>query len=592
MHYIIINIGLEIMKSIFTDTINLENPFPFHPNPYFRRESFLSLDGYWDFDITKTREPLSNYTKRIVVPFSPETPLSQIETHIEKDDWMHYRKRFNLSKVQLEGIGRLVFTAVDQECFVYLNGEYLGEHRSGYSTFEFEVTNLREENELVVIVRDDTNSEIYPRGKQSNTPGGIWYHPTSGIWGDVYLEFVPSSGKIEKLDISTDYKNRKISINGVFTDKSPLIVEIFKDNLKLISTQIGIGESVDCSSFFEVWSPDNPALFDIRISQGKDSVWSVFGFKLFERKQIGKNHYLFLNEKPIFLSSLLDQGYWPDGGLTAPCYEAISHDIDTIKNAGFNSLRKHIKIESMRWYYECDKKGIIVIQDIMNSGSKYSWWLIHLRPFINFDVNDNDNKILGRGSKESMEQFEKDMFVTLEQLSQPTCICVWTLFNEGWGQFRAPEMFEKMKTASGNKLIDATSGWYDKGVGDFNSRHIYFRAPKMKSDSQRVLFLSEFGGYSMPIEHHTYSKKSFGYASYKDNSALNKALKKVYGVDLIKAIKEAGLSACVYTQISDVEEEINGLMTYDRAVFKPDVEMLRSLNSDLYKVYCETIEKI
>ncbi len=578
------------MNSIFTKDVDLEHPFTEHPNPYFEREHFLMLDGWWDFEINQS-ESTEKYTKKIVVPFSPETPLSQVQISIAANDYMHYRKTFKIEDAFVGSKAILHFTAVDQECSVYFNGKKLGDHKGGYTSFCFVVDSVSEDNVLEVVARDDTDSEIYGRGKQNNERGGIWYTPTSGIWGDVYLEFVPES-YVEEITVKPSWNDKKVAISAVKHGENDVLCVIYKENEVISESTIPSNKviEIDLSEHFMEWSPDEPNLYKVVLMMGEDKVTTHFGFRHLEAKEVGGIKYLYLNNKPIFLSSLLDQGYWPDGGLTAPSPKAISYDIDTIKEAGFNCLRKHIKIESMRWYFECDRKGVLVMQDLVNSGAKYSKLLINTRPFINYDVNDIDNKILGRGNPDSMFRYEEDMYATVKQLSSPTCICIWTLFNEGWGQFRATEMYPKMKSCVGDCLIDATSGWYDKGVGDFNSRHIYFRAPKPKTDHKRVLSLSEFGGYSLPSEGHMFTKKTFGYATYKDNSNLNKAIETVYKRDLVNAIKKDGLSISVYTQISDVEDEINGLMTYDRAIFKPDIELIKECNKALYEAYEQSIK--
>ena len=578
------------MNSIFTSEVDLNSPFKQHPNPYFERRDFMVLDGWWDFEVNQ-QESTEAYSKKIVVPFAPETPLSQIGMHINANDYMHYRKSFRIDPKYIGSKALLHFVAVDQECIVNFNGKKLGEHKGGYTSFSFVIDSVQEDNVIEVVARDDTDSEIYARGKQSNDRGGIWYTPTSGIWGDVYIEFIPEA-YIEDISIKSSWKNKKVVISAKNNLEKVVSCSISLQNVTILNVSLNSDEpaEIDLSDHFVEWSPDAPNLYDVTFKLGDDQVQSHFGFRHLEGKEISGTRYLFLNNKPIFLSSLLDQGYWPDGGLTAPCEKAISYDIDKIKEAGFNCLRKHIKIESMRWYYECDTKGVLVIQDLVNSGSKYSKFLINTRPFINYDINDIDNKILGRGNPDSMVRYETDMYSTIKQLSSPTCICIWTLFNEGWGQFRAKEMYQKMKECVGDCLIDATSGWYDKGVGDFNSRHIYFRAPKPKTDHKRILSLSEFGGYSLPSDGHMFTAKTFGYATYKDNSKLNNAIEKVYKRDLIKAIVKDGLSISVYTQISDVEDEINGLMTYDRAIFKPDMSLIQECNSLLYKTYEETVE--
>lgn len=559
------------------------------PNPYFERKDWLSLDGEWEFTITKNRSLPPFYPQTIRVPFSPETPLSGVGVHIGKDDYLHYRKKFTLPPEFLSlGAGKIHLMAVDQECDIYFNGAFVLHHEGGYIPAEIVVFLREKENVIEVVAHDDTDSPIYQRGKQSNNPGGIFYHPTSGIYGDVYLEAFPADGYILSLDIEPLYDEQKVIIRADFAgDISNAEASIFY-NGKLIKsgplTDHGFSSFALNYDFFP-WSPDDPNLYSLVVKAGNDEVRSVFAFRSILAVDKGGIKYLTLNGKPLFLSALLDQGYYPESGLTPPSEEAFINDIAFAKKCGFNALRKHIKIEPLRFYYACDKIGMIVMQDIPNSGSPNSKFYFYLCPFLRLSVDDRANPKLGRGLKESRDRFEKDLRAEVLFLKMVPSILVWTLFNEGWGQFAAVRLTNFLFRLDDTRLVDSTSGWFDKGVGDFSSHHVYFRSPRLHNDRKRVLSLSEFGGYSLFVEGHTYSNKKFGYKKFSSKESLNKGIEKLYRKNILPLIEKEGLSVAVFTELSDVEDEINGLLTYDRKVEKIVASKMKETNELLYSAY-------
>ena len=560
-------------------------PLVEHPTPQFQRKEFLILNGWWDFQITNSMKSPDRFEEKILVPFSVETPLSGIQKLISKEECLHYRRSFTLPKSFAGMSAILHFDGVDQECDVWLNGNKVYEHVGGYLPFSVKVDNLPEQNVLEINVRDDTDSEIYPRGKQSNEYGGIFYKPTSGIWKSVWIEPVPRE-YASSIRFTPDFDGKAIDIavsfNGSIKESS--VAVLFKNQPICEAKLDSNGKTrIDLKDAFHPWSPEQPNLYEVTLKINEDEIHSYFAMRKFSMVEYKGRKVFGLNNKPYFLTGLLDQGYWHDGGLTAPSDQALIDDIETIKSMGFNMLRKHIKIEPMRWYYHCDRLGVIVIQDFVNGGSRYKKFLINTAPFISYKFNDLKHyKLFGRGNSESRKRFEDDMQPTVELLFNSPCLAIWTLFNEGWGQFDAIRLTSKLKALDPTRLVDSTSGWYDQHTGDFESRHIYFRAVKLKPVQDRILSLTEFGGYALATPNHMYrNKKSFGYKSIKSQSDLEAALKKLYEQQIAPLIEKAGLSIAVYTQLSDVEDEVNGLVTYDRQVVKINPEVMAALNGRL-----------
>jgi beta-galactosidase/beta-glucuronidase len=580
------------MKNLSTDfsvALNLAHPLPEHPNPLFQRDSFLSLNGPWDFSVDGNKTNAGKYDKTILVPFSPETPLSGVHMTIKANDFMHYRKIFNVPDDYVGHDCLLHFDAVDQICDVYWNGHFIGHHESGYFPLIIHLTRVNKENTLEVVANDDTDSAVFPRGKQSNEPEGIWYHPTSGIWQSVWLEPVPDDGYIDSIRTTPKFDEQKVHIEAKFVENhASATAEVYYHGHLVGKSYFDESDSleIDLRYDFYPWTPSEPNLYDIVITAGYDRVRSYFAMRKFSSLDIGNTKLFALNNKPLFLSGVLDQGYYPESGLTAPSEAAILNDIKVLKRCGYNCVRKHIKIEPLRYYLACDKLGLIVIQDFVNGGSRYSSFLIHTRPFLVFDISDMDSKLLGRLLEASRQQFYKDMQATIERLYNVPSIAIWTIFNEGWGQFDSANITERVRELDGTRLLDSTSGWYDKHVGDFSSHHIYFWLfLHLHNDHKRILSLSEFGGYSLKVENHLYSEKTFGYRSFPSFSRYNEAVKRLYWKRIVTAIQHQGLGVAIFTQLSDVEEEVNGLMTYDRKVMKIDVGMMSQINATLYRLY-------
>ncbi len=554
-----------------------------YPRPQMKRDSYFSLNGLWDFCLSKSRETPAAYPDQVLVPFAIETPLSGIEKAPEKDDYLHYRKLFTIPK---DFVGKRVllhFEAADQIAEVFLNGESLGKHEGGYLPFEFEIQSAQEENELVVRVQDDISSHIYPKGKQSSVSRGIWYTSTSGIWGNVWLEAIPKEA-IRVLKIEPEFDSKQVNVQVGFEQKidSSSVKAFFQGNLIFEGKLDEKGQvTIDCSSSFHPWSPEEPNLYDLEINVNEDRVTSYFGLRKFGTAILDGKKVFALNNQPYLMKGVLDQGYFPDGGLTAPSDQVMINDVSLMKSMGFNMLRKHIKIEPARWYYHCDKLGILVVQDFVNNGGSYSRFLIDLAPFIPFHFQDTRPKDYARFRQKdpaSRKFFESQIPGVTSFLFNSVSICTYVLFNEGWGQFDSARLTESLRKLDATRLIDSDCGWYDQGVGDYSGNHIYFKPIHMKHDGKRVLSLSEFGGYSLRVRNHCFSAKQFGYKSFKTKEKLEQGLTKLFLKELKKVVKQQKVSSYVLTQLSDVEQETNGLVTYDREVVKVDVNLMHELN--------------
>lgn len=582
------------MMTTYGERIVKEKPLSFHPNPLFRREDYFVLNGYWDFKIDKSPVNPTQFDQKILVPFAVETPLSGIGQKVNADDYLHYRRSFTLPDDFLTGHVILHFEAVDQIADVFLNGKKVMHHESGYFPFSYVIENPQAENVLEVLVKDDTDSAIYPRGKQSNVRGGIWYTPTSGIWRTVWVEKIPKDGFIESVRITPNFDKKSVQISAKFVGNhgGACVEAYFHDRLVARGSFDELGElTLDLAYSVYPWSPEHPNLYDLRIYAGGDKVHSYFAMRKFSHIKIGKCVYFALNNQPYFLSGVLDQGYYPDGGLTPPSDEAMINDLSLLKKCGYNFVRKHIKIEPMRWYYFCDSMGLIVSQDFVNGGSPYSSFFMFIRPFIPFRLNDLTANKLGRLSKSSRDQYFRDMVATVDRLYNVPSIAIWVPFNEGWGQFDSRSVTDYLGSLDNSRLIDSASGWYDMFCGDFNSRHIYIKKIRLRNDRKRILALTECGGYSMPVNGHTFNDDNFGYRKFYSFDTLNEALHRLYRKQILRAVSKRGLGLVVLTQLTDVESEINGLMTYDRKVVKVDVGQMRQNNLALYAAFTKRITK-
>ena len=555
-------------------------PLSEHPMPQGKRENWLCLNGEWDFCKIDSKGNYS-YKGKILVPFSPETLNSGIaeDFALKNADSIRYERTVKLDASLFLGRTVLHFGAVDSDCDVFWNGIPVGNHIGGFTAFEIDVTEWAKEGEntLAVLCRDEATRNGDARGKQSDQRGGIWYTPQSGIWQTVWLESMPKQ-YIHDLKITPDAAKRTVTVSSdsfgemqeirVFDDGKEILRETYTDTVTL-------------SYPFHLWSPDTPKLYDFVITNASgDRLTSYFGVRSFGVAQDSKGKArLTLNGKPFFFNGVLDQGYWSDGMLTYPCDKAAEEELALLKNMGFNTVRKHIKIEPMRWYYHCDRLGLVVWQDFVNGGGSYRFSHVAALPFLGFHHRDDDYRYFAREDAWGREAYLRMMDETVDQLYNCPCIGVWVPFNEGWGQFDSAKVTERLKQKDSTRIIDSVSGWHDQGVGktELRSLHTYYTKLRVPKD-ERPVVLSEFGGYSMKVEGHVFDpRKEFGYKKFKTSEELIAALDILYEEKLLPLISK-GLCGCIYTQVSDVEEEINGLVTYDRQVVKVPVGILRAIN--------------
>ena len=544
-------------------------PWTVHPHPQMKRENWLNLNGEWDLSV--------DYEKKgtIRVPFCPESQLSGIGAHFDEGSILCYNRAFRLPEGWNKGRVILHIGAADQRADVFLNGKPVGTHKGGYEAFSFDITALlKEENNLQVCCFDDLEDQSYPYGKQTLKRGGMWYTPVSGIWQSVWLESVPEK-YIEKLHMENRGYSVKISIEPAMNGTVHVA--------GLGSFDLQNGSVTITPENPKLWSPENPYLYDFTVEAGEDEVTSYFAIRALEVKKVGKYPRLCLNGKPYFFHGLLDQGYWPDGIFTPATPECYADDILMMKKLGFNTLRKHIKVEPEEFYYQCDKLGMIVFQDMVNNGD-YKFLRDTALPTVGIQTLD-DRKLhadeLGR------RRFLEGMEATVKQLKNHPSICYWTIFNEGWGQFDSDSVYEQLKKLDDTRFIDSTSGWFRREKTDVDSRHVYFRKVKLAGDGVKPLVLSEFGGKTFKVDGHVFNHdKTYGYGGCDSLESLNEAVAKLYLEEVLPCVKN-GLCAAIYTQVSDVEDEINGLVTYDRKVEKMDPEKLRPIAALLQ----EAVEK-
>ncbi len=533
-------------------------PWNVYPRPGMKRDSCLNLNGWWDFAARQTRVG-GAYDLKIRVPFCPEAPLSGIHGHFPEGCFLFYRRAFTLPENFNRGRVLLHIGAADQETEVYLNGKEAGHHEGGYDAFSFDITALLEEgeNNLEVVCRDDLRNQSYPYGKQvlPEKRGGMWYTPVSGIWQTVWLESVPEI-YVKKLNVESRGTSVTISIEPALSG-TVTVPEL--GSFPLVDGKVTIAPENP-----RLWSPEDPHLYGFTLEAGEDRIESYFAIRSLEIKKVGDYPRLCLNGKPYFFHGLLDQGYWPEGILTPPAPESYERDILAMKKLGFNTLRKHIKVEAEEFYYQCDKLGMIVWQDMVNN-SDYNFIRDTGLPTVG--IQTLPDKFLHK-DRLHRTSFLLSAAKAVLQLKNHPSICYWTIFNEAWGQFDSDEVYETFRGWDDSRFIDSTSGWFRRKRTDVDSRHVYFKKVQLKGDGVKPLVLSEFGGKTYKAEGHIFNpEKSYGYGGSETLEALNQQVAALYMEEIVPCIKN-GLCAAIYTQVSDVEDEINGLLTYDRRVEK------------------------
>lgn len=536
-------------------------PWMCYPRPQMRRERYVNLNGLWDFAVGEGK-----FTRKIQVPFCPESLLSGVHEHFPEGTTLTYRKKIRLPEGYNRGRVLLHIGAVDQYAQVLVNGEFVGSHTGGYEAFCFDITDhLRQENEILIRCQDDLNDLAQPYGKQVKPEkrGGMWYTPVSGIWQTVWMETVPED-YIRKLNIENRGASVTISTEPALEGKVTVagLGEYELENGKVTVTP-------EDPHF---WSPEDPFLYDFTVEAGEDRVRSYFALRTLEIKKIGSYQRLCLNGKPYFFHGLLDQGYWPDGLFTPAAPECYANDVLAMKKLGFNTLRKHIKVEPEEFYYQCDKLGMIVFQDMVNNGD-YDFMRDTALPTVGVQKLD-DRKLHPQPAVRN--GFLLGMEATVNQLRNHPCILYWTIFNEGWGQFDSDNIYHHLKAMDDTRWVDSTSGWFRRKESDVDSRHVYFKPIRLRA-GEKPLVLSEFGGYSYKPEGHVFNtEKTYGYGKFEDADAFALAVEKLYYEQVIPAAK-AGLCVAIYTQVSDVEDETNGLVSYDRKVEKLAPERMQPI---------------
>ena len=557
-------------------------PLQEYPRPQFVRKSYINLNGWWDYAITVKDVIPADFHGKILVPFSPESQLSGVGRQLRGKEYLFYRRSFTLPKTFVKDRVLLHFGAVDSVCDVYVNSVAVCHHEGGYNSFTADITDAvkpQGDNELVVKVKDLTDGGYQTRGKQSTRRGGMWYTPQSGIWQTVWMESVPAQ-YIEGIRVTPDFDNAEVKVDLKCTFDDPVTVVITDGDKEIAKND---GKDTVTVRFpdgkFTPWTPEDPHLYGLRLISRRDRVESYFGMRKFGCEVAGKYRRLMLNNKPYFHNGLLDQGYWSDGLYTAPSDEALIFDIQTAKSLGFNMLRKHVKVECARWYYHCDRLGMLVWQDMPSGGTRINKWTTMYAPFVGVTVKDGDFVRFGRQKDESRQAYEREYAEMIDQLYNCVSVAMWVPFNEGWGQFDALRIAELTKKLDPTRTVDHASGWHDQGGGDVKSLHVYFRKFRMPRETDRAVCLTEFGGYSYKDEAHSANlDNTYGYRRFSDLQSFNNGLKALYERDVIPWISR-GLSAAVYTQLADVEDEVNGLLTYDRKKLKVDPDLMRQINS-------------
>lgn len=582
---------MRSLRTRFSENIEKEHVLQEYPRPFLVRDSYYNLNGIWEYAIVRHDTQPESFDGEILVPFSPECELSGVQKKVLPSDVLWYKRK--LPDVTLKEGERLLlhFGAVDQHAWLYVNGKAAGEHHGGYLPFTCDITeNIRggKDNELLVKVIDRTDTSFHSRGKQKLKPKGMYYTAQSGIWQTVWMETVPEN-YIQRIAVREEFDLSYVKMK-VFSERSA--------EVRYTVHEAGICGTARTNETFTVslpgfhaWSPETPFLYHVTLETENDKVKSYFAMRKCDvQRDKGGVPRLFLNNRPYFQSGVLDQGYYPESLYTPPSDEALVQDILSMKELGFNMLRKHVKIETERFYWHCDRLGMLVWQDMVNGGSHYQdWFVTYLATLLNrfhIRIRDRHRRLLSRREKEGRTEFRKEALETVRALQHHPCIVVWVPFNEGWGQFDALEICRAIRRADPKRLIDHASGWYDQGGGDIQSVHYYFFKYNFVHDRKRAMALTEYGGYSCSLPGHSACDKVYGYQKYTDTNDLSEAFSKLINDTVLPAAGES-LSAAVYTQLSDIEEETNGIYTYDREICKPDAETVRECNRRLKEAFAK-----
>ncbi|RNM12951.1 glycoside hydrolase family 2 protein [Nocardioides pocheonensis] len=582
-----------------------DRPLPEYPRPQLVRPdaTWRNLNGRWEHAFAGEARP-PTWDGEIVVPFSPETVLSGVGRQLQPDEWLWYRRPFSPPAYPAGGRVLLHFGAVDQSCTVWVDGTEVGRHTGGYLPFTLDVTDALSPTDgahlLEVRVRDLSETGLHARGKQRLDRGTIWYTAQSGIWQTVWVEVVPQQ-HVASLRITPHLEQGVLEV--VVSAGSPTVVSAGSTTRPMVEPaettvvvreagRVVAEESGTAGTPIRLtvpdprpWSPEDPFLYDLEVTLGggehADRVTSYAAMRSLGIgvDAAGRRRFL-LNGEPVLHVGVLDQGYWPDGLLTAPSDAAMVHDITTMKSLGFTVLRKHVKVEPLRWYHHCDRLGVLVWQDMVNGGGRYRHLVANLPATRPIRISDRHHRLYFRGDADARAEFRAEVRRTVELLRNSPSVVLWVPFNEAWGQFDANAVADEVKTLDPTRPVNHVSGWIDQGGGDVRSFHSYLRPFRLpgrlrRRRERRVYALGEYGGYSLKVPDHDWSTREFGYRHFDSAEELAAGFVALHREQVEPAVA-SGLAATVYTQLSDVEDELNGLLTWDREVLKIPADVVRA----------------
>lgn len=559
------------IKLTTDDNILDEIPLSEYPRPQFKRDSYLCLNGKWDLCFSYDEKIPTDFDQKVIVPFPVESDLSGVSHYLQKDEYIYYRKTFSLDSSFIKEIVELHFDGIDQISWIYLNGKLIKEHIGGYTPFSVYIQDyLKESNTLIVKVKDNLDKSLC-YGKQSQKSKGMWYTKTSGIYKSVWLESY-NKNHFSSLKITPTLNNVTINVDSNIKEKK-IVISTPEGTIEkeFFDNQI----TIDIINPIN-WTSDNPYLYHFKLISKDDIIESYFALRTIKIEKVNNVPRILLNNKPIFFHGLLDQGYFPDGLLTPKSYQKYEDELLNIKSLGFNTIRKHIKLEPLYFYYLCDKLGVFVFQDFINN-DKYSFFKESVLPTIGFQNFASYGKRRKQTIKDNFINQGKEI---IDLLYNHPCVIYYTIFNEGWGQFDADKTYSLMKKLDPTRIFDATSGWFNGKLSDVTSKHIYFKKVKIKK-SNRPIIISEFGGYVYKDLNHSFNlEKTFGYKIFKSKEEYQKALYNLYIEQIVPFINK-GLCGAIYTQITDVEDETNGLLTFDRKVLKVNTNDMLEISKQL-----------